>query len=88
MRGSYAFNLGAHFDQTFGEIGYFGLARCIFDLRRAMGKARGHQRNMGAADRHLRKINQAAAQAFRRFGNDITSIDLNLGAQFFKRHEQ
>ena len=53
--------LRAHLDQQIGEIGDFRLARGILDHVSALGERRGHQRDMGAADRDLRKIDLAAA---------------------------
>ena len=53
-----------------------------------MGQGRRHQGRMGAADRHLREIDLAAAQAIPGLGDHIAVLDLDLGAELLKRHDE
>ena len=45
-------------------------------------------RRMGAADRHLGKVDFAADEPARRAGDHIAAVDLDLGAELLQRHDQ
>ena len=78
----------AHLVEAVGDVGNLRLAGGVGDDGRAFGQRRRHQRDMGAADRHLGKIDRGAAQAAGRFGDHIAAVDDEFGAEFFQRHDQ
>ena len=77
-----------HFIEAQGQIDHFGLTSGIFDDRIAIGQTGRHQRRMRAANRHFRKTDQPALQAFRGARHHITAVNVDFGAQRFQRHDQ
>ena len=78
----------AHLVEAIGDIENFRLAGGVGDDRGALGQGRRHQRDVGAADRYLGKIDVGALQAARRLGDHIAAIDGDLGAELLQRHDQ
>ena len=79
-----ALDLRAHLDEAIGQIDDLWLARGVDEQRMAIGERSRHQRRMGAADRHLGKMDLAADEALRRCGVDIASLDLDIARQAFR----
>ena len=81
-------DLRPHRDQALGEIGDLGLARGIFDHRRAAGEHRRHQRILGRPDRDGGEGDGPAGKAaLRRDRLHIAGGDLDLGAERLQRLE-
>ena len=78
----------AHPVEAIGYVFNLRLAGGVGDISRALGERRRHQRNMGAADRHLGEIDRSAAQAAGGFRDHIAAVDDEFGAELFQRHDQ
>ena len=78
----------AHLDETIGKIDDLRLARRVDEKRMAFGEGSGHERGMGAADRHLGKMDLGAGQPLRRLGMDIARLDLDLRPELFENHDE
>src|SRR5262249_29699175 len=70
---------------TIGEIDDLGLARSVLDQRLAFGENCGHQRVMGRTDGYLGQLDAVADESPRRTGNDVTSGEVDLGAELLHR---
>ena len=78
----------AHLVQAGGDIEDFRLASGIGDDRRAPGQGCRHQRDMGAAHRHLGKFDVGAVEPARCFRDHITAVDDDFRAELLQRHDQ
>ena len=78
----------AHLVQAIGDIQNFRLAGGVGDHGRALGQRRRHQRDMGAAHRHLGEVYDGALQAARRLRNHIAAVDRDIRAELLQRHDQ
>src|ERR1700704_1031066 len=87
-RAAGARDLGAHLVEAIGDVGDLRFARGILDHGGATRERSRHQRGMSAADRHLGKFDLAAPQPILGAGDDVSAIDLDLGAEIFERHDQ
>jgi hypothetical protein len=87
-RAASARDLGAHLVEAISDVGDLRFARGILDHGGASREGSRHQRGMSAADRHLGKFDLAAPQSFLGAGDDVSAIDLDLGAEIFERHDQ
>ena len=81
-------DFGAHFYQKVGEIHDLGFARRVMQNGGSLRQSGGHQRDMGAPDGDLGKDDFGAAQALRGLGDDIAGVDLDVGAEALKRHQE
>ena len=87
-RGADAGHPGAHLVEAVGDVADLGLLRGVLDHRRAARQHRRHQRGVGAAHRHLGKLDLAALEPVLGARNDIAGVDLDLRAERFQRHDQ
>ena len=79
-----AFDLRAHFDQQFGEIGDFRLERAIFENGFAFGQHRRGENIFRAGHGDFREAESGAAQTLgARF--HVAVLDVNFRAEFFER---
>ena len=86
--GAGAGNLRAHLGEAGGEVDDLRLARGVLDDGLALGQRRRHHGDVGGADGDLGERDARAAEAFRRLGDDVAGLDVDLGAERLQRLDE
>ena len=78
----------AHLAETGGEIRDLRFAGRVANQRGPTRGRRRHDRDVRSADRDLGKLDLRSRETLRRLGDGVACIDLDLGAELLKRHQQ